>query len=294
MPNPKLTLFLPILFAALWSTGFSSAKLGLPYIQPYSLLAIRFVLTLILLGGIVLLLKPPMPQTRRGYIDVFISGLLIHAAYLGGVFTAIKLGLPSGITAVVVGLQPVLTTLITQRFQSAAAIITSVLGFVGLLLVVSGGKFDAAELDAQLYLPALISLLGITLGTLYQKKHCADFHVLTITFLQYLPTVLVFSILAFSLEHEPIVWHSNLIISITWLVLVLSIGAIMLMSYLYQHNSASLVANYFYLAPPLALIQGYFMFDESIGAVNLLGMILIVAAIYLSPKLAGRQGKKNT
>lgn len=277
-----LTKTLPFTFAFLWSTGFIGAKYGLPYIEPYSFLAIRLAITLVILFMIIVILKPVFPNRQRTYIDIFISGVLIHAAYLGGVFTAIKLGLPAGITAVIVGLQPIITIVYAHGFKSPMALLTSAFGFIGLILIVTDSNL-LLGIGLEPLLPCLLALVGITFGTIYQKQRCSETHIIVIAFLQYIPSLLIFGALAYSFESEQtIIWSSELIYALLWLSIILSIGAILLMSLLYKHNSASIAANYFYLAPPFALLQAYFFFDERINMLKLVGIALVVVSIYLT------------
>lgn len=279
---------LPLIFAFLWSTGFIGAKYGLPYIEPFSLLAIRFVITLVFLGLIIALLKPGFPAVPARYGQVAVAGLLIHGFYLAGVFVAIKWGMPAGMAAVIVGVQPVLTVLLTNRGQSPRLLLMSAVGFIGLFLVLlREGQADLANAAASLpwttYMPVVIALIAITLGTLYQKRYCADIHIVTSAFLQYIPTTLFFLVLAYGVERGSwavITWHPQLIFAILWLVIVLSIGAVMLMNLLYRHHSANTAASYFYLSPPFALMLGYLLFDEAVSAINLLGIVLVAISIY--------------
>lgn len=281
---------LPFVFALLWSTGFIGAKYGLPYIQPYSFLALRFIMTLALLGLVLLIMKPPFPRKAQTYWHLLLAGILIHVAYLGGVFSAIKLGMPAGVTAVIVGVQPLLTVLLIQRLSSLKLLFAAAVGFLGLILVLfraQAGAQDLPTADWSVYLPAIIALLGITLGTLYQKKHCADVHIISSAFLQYIPTGIIFVALAVFFETgsgQTIEWHAELIFALLWLVVVLSVGAVVLMNLLYQHNSASGAASYFYLSPPFALLLSYFLFDETMSLINIVGILLIVASLYLTSR----------
>ncbi|NJO12926.1 MAG: DMT family transporter [Gammaproteobacteria bacterium] len=278
------------MFALLWSTGFIGAKLGLPYIGPFTFLAIRFLITLTLLSGLLLFLRPAFPVSRASYAHAFASGLLVHVAYLGGVFGSIKLGLPAGVTAIVVGMQPILTTLVfvAQKSIPAKALLTSTLGFVGLccVLVKSNGSWS---FEWSSLWPAFVALAGITFGTLYQKRKCSSLNVLTLASLQYVPTAIAFALLALVFEqHEPIVWHRDLVFALLWLVLVLSIGAILLMNWMYQHQSAAKAANFFYLAPPFALIEAYLLFGEKISALNTLGILLVLVSLFASNQVVGK------
>ncbi|MFT4609551.1 MAG: drug/metabolite transporter (DMT)-like permease [Cellvibrionaceae bacterium] len=287
--NRAIIQFSPILFPLLWSTGFIGAKYGLPYIQPFSFLALRFLLVLILFGGIILLLRPPMPKNLSVVKAVFISGLLIHGIYLGGVFVSIKLGMPAGIAAVIVGAQPVLTVLLANRLSSIKLLLVALLGFVGLLMVLSvESSVDDKPLVLLTYLPVILSLLAITYGTIYQKKYCAGVHIISQAFLQYIPTGILFLLAALIFESSSftsIVWHIDLFFALFWLAIVLSIGAVLLMSVLYQNNSANVAASYFYLSPPCTLIIAYFLFDEQLTLLNLLGICLVVLSVYLTTVL---------
>jgi drug/metabolite transporter (DMT)-like permease len=291
--NRAIVQFSPILFPLLWSTGFIGAKYGLPYIQPFSFLTLRFLMVLILFGGIILMLRPAMPKSLGVVKAVFISGLLIHGIYLGGVFVSIKLGMPAGIAAVIVGAQPVLTVLFASKFSSIKLLLVALLGFVGLLLVLSvESSVDEKPLVMLTYLPVILSLLAITYGTIYQKKHCSDVHIISQAFLQYIPTGILFLLAALIFESgsfTSVVWHIDLFFALFWLAIVLSIGAVLLMNVLYQNNSANVAASYFYLSPPCTLIIAYFLFDEQLTLLNLLGICLVVLSVYLTTVL----NKKN-
>jgi len=288
---------LPFLFAFLWSTGFIGAKYGLPYIEAFTFLAVRMVLAVLLIGLIILIVRPPFPEEKQRYIHLMIAGLLIHAFYLGGVFSAISFGLAAGATAVIVGMQPLLTVFLVQGFSSLKLLFVTLIGFIGLLLVLFKGGDPTAKAmlensnELYAYLSALVALIGITFGTLYQKKHCSQVNTITSAFVQYIPTCVIFCIIALSIEAEqiPLIdWNVHLFFAIFWLVVVLSIGAVMLMNLLYQHNSASSAASYFYLSPAIALIISYFMFDEVLNIINIVGMVLIVVSLYFTAVLQKR------
>ena len=279
----------PILFPLLWSTGFIGAKYGLPYIQPFSFLALRFLVVLILFGGLMLVLRPAMPKSLGVVSAVFVSGLLIHGIYLGGVFLSIKLGMPAGIAAVMVGAQPVLTVLLANGLSSMKLLLVALLGFVGLLLVLSVESSGSDKpLGMLTYLPVFLSLLAITYGTVYHKKYCSNVHIISQAFLQYIPTGILFLLASLVFESgsfTAIIWHVDLFFALFWLAIVLSIGAVLLMNVLYQNNSANVAASYFYLSPPGTLIIAYFLFDEQLSLLNLLGICLVVLSVYLTTVL---------
>jgi len=281
-----LERFLPLIFVLFWSTGFIGSKLGAPHIEPFTFLAIRFSITLAILSLIILVMKPEFPEGWKIKCHVFYTGLLIHAVYLYGVFLAIKLGLPTGIAAAIVGFQPVLTTLIIHKAKAPLLIGVALLGFAGLLMVVLDEGISFSGVTWQVYLPCFLSLLGITLGTIHLKKYCGGVNLITLTWLQYIPTFLVLTAGAFIFERGATInWTGELVFAILWLAVVLSIGAVILMSYLYKKRAANVVASYFFLTPPVTLIMGYVLFDERIHLINLLGFALVVASIYLTKKL---------
>lgn len=291
--NRTIIQFSPLLFPLLWSTGFIGAKYGLPYIQPFSFLALRFTIVLLLFGVLILVLRPAMPKSLAVYRAVFLSGLLIHGVYLGGVFFAIKLGLSAGIAAVIVGIQPLLTLLLANRFSSIKLLSVALLGFIGLLLVLSSeGSKDNASIGFLAYLPVVLSLFAMTYGTIYQKNNCSNVHIISSAFLQYIPTGILFILASVIFEKNAftaIVWHGELLFALFWLSVVLSIGAVLLMNILYQNNSVNVAASYFYLSPPFALIMAYFLFDEELTRLNALGIFFVALSVYLTTTLTKKK-----
>jgi drug/metabolite transporter (DMT)-like permease len=168
-------------------------------------------------------------------------------------------------------------------------LLVALLGFVGLLLVLSVESSGSDKPLAILtYLPVILSLLAITYGTIYQKKYCSNVHIISQAFLQYIPTGILFLLAALVFESgsfTAIVWHVDLFFALFWLAIVLSIGAVLLMNVLYQNNSANVAASYFYLSPPGTLIIAYFLFDEQLSPLNLLGICLVVLSVYLTTVL---------
>ncbi len=275
--------FYPLFFVFLWSTGFIGAKYGLPYAGPLSFLLVRYGLVIVLMGVIAFTTRAPWPKTPAQWLHIGVSGVLVHAVYLGGVFIAIKHGLPAGITALVVGMQPLLTALgagwllgekVSGRQWGGLA-----LGFVGVGLVVSG-KFGDAALGRKL-IPALVALLGITAWTLYQKRFCAKFDLRTGSVIQFVPSAAV-TVLAIALfEDFHVEWTGQFAFALGWLVLVLSIGAISLLNLLIRSGSAVNVASLFYLTPLSTAIIAWALFGERLSPIAIFGMLLAVSGVYL-------------
>ena len=276
--------FYPLLFVFLWSTGFIGAKYGLPFADPLSFLLARYGLVIVLMTALALLTRAPWPKEPAQWLHIGVSGVLVHAVYLGGVFIAIKHGLPAGITALVVGMQPLLTAFgagwllgekVSGRQWAGLA-----LGFVGVGLVVSGKLGETAALGPML-LPALVALFGITVGTLYQKRFCARFDLRTGSVIQFVPTALLTALTIILFGEFNIEWDGQFLFALGWLVLVLSIGAIGLLNLLIRSGSAVNVASLFYLTPPTTALIAWALFGETLSLTALAGMLLAIGGVYL-------------
>ena len=282
MPTPQALL--PFLFVFLWSTGFIGAKFGLPYAEPLTFLLARYVLVLGLMTSLVLATRAPWPRDPRQIFHIGVSGVLVHGLYLGGVFVAIKHGLPAGVTALLVGMQPLLTAfgagwLLGERV-SLRQWLGLALGFVGVSLVVAN-KLGEVPLG-PLLIPAIVALLGITAGTLYQKRFCPHFDLRSGSVIQFLPTAVLTALVAGATESMHIEWTGQFVFALLWLVLVLSFGAISLLNLLIRGGSAVNVASLFYLTPPSTALIAWLVFDETLTGLALAGMVLAVAGVYLA------------
>ena len=282
--------FAPFLFVFLWSTGFVGAKFGLPYAEPLSFLLVRYFFVIGLMTLLALATKAPWPQDARRWFHIGVSGVLVHAFYLGGVFVAIKHGLPAGITALVVGMQPLLTAFGAGAFLGEAVTrrqwLGLALGFVGVFLVASA-KFDGPGSNAPLLammIPAIVALLAITIGTPYQKRFCPSFDLRTGSVIQFLPTAAITTVAVLMFEDFRIEWAPQFIFALGWLVLVLSLGAISLLNLLIRSGSAVNVARLFYLTPPTTALIAWAVFGETLSGAALAGMGLAVGGVWLARK----------
>lgn len=291
-PSPsRFAIFAPFLFVLLWSTGFIGAKFGLPYAEPLTFLATRYVLVIALMGALALAMRAPWPQDRRQIFHIGVTGLLVHGVYLGGVFMAIHRGLPAGITALVVGLQPLLTALgagwLLGERVTARQWIGLALGFAGVALVV-GSKAalapEAAGALSWMLAPAIAALAGITCGTLYQKRHCPSFDLRTGAVVQFVPTLALTAAVAAMTETRHITWSGDFVFALLWLVLVLSLGAISLLNLLIRRGSAVNVASLFYLTPPTTALMAWLLFGETLTGTALAGMLIAVSGVWLARK----------
>lgn len=281
---------MPILFVLLWSTGFIGAKFGLPYAEPFTFLLIRSALTLLILVPLVWVLRAPWPGSPRLWGHAAVTGLLVHGCYLGGVFYSIDLGLPAGLASLLVGLQPLLTAALALPLLGERLTrwqwIGLLLGLVGITLVLSGkldleggGLFQGFGLAALAFVIA--ALLGISAGTLYQKRYCGDMPLLSGTVVQYLGSGLFFGLAALLFETRQVEWTPTFILTMGWLVLVLSIVAILLLMALIRRGEASRVASLFYLVPPVTALEAWWLFDETLGPVALTGMLIAISGVVM-------------
>jgi drug/metabolite transporter (DMT)-like permease len=285
-----VTRFYPLLFVLLWSTGFIGAKFGLPYAEPITFLCVRYGLVIGLMGLVALATRAPWPAEPRQWLHIGVTGLLVHALYLGGVFSAIHKGLPAGITSLVVGLQPLLTALGAGLLLGERVLPRQwaglVLGFGGVGLVVSSKVVAVAGgsgLQAML-VPALLALAGITAGTLYQKRFCPSFDLRTGAVIQFVPCLLVSGLFAAQTETMVIDWSGQFVFALLWLVLVLSVGAISLLNLLIRSGSAVNVASLFYLTPPTTALIAWAVFGETLTGLALVGMGITVFGVWLARK----------
>ena len=284
------TLFMnrsaPLLFVLLWSTGFIGAKFGLPHAEPLSFLLIRYLLVISLMCLVALAMRAPWPKDARQWFHIGVSGLLVHGVYLGGVFIAISKGLPAGVTSLVVGIQPLFTAVGAGWLLNEAVLARQwlglVLGFVGVALVVSGKLGSGFGLEALW--PALAALAGITVGTLYQKRFCHSFDWRTGAIAQFLPTAVATAVVVALTENFRVEWVPEFIFALSWLVLVLSVGAISLLNMLIRRGSAVNLASLFYLVPPCTALIAWLLFDEKLAGMALAGMALAVWGVYLARK----------
>ncbi len=274
----------PGIFVLLWATGFLIAKLGVPYAQPLTILAIRFVLAAMMMAGVAFVMRAPWPRSWRRIGHIATIGILLHAVYLGGCYIAIYAGMPAGMAALIVGFQPILTAamagpILGERTRPLQWIGIAI-GFVGLMMVLwERIVIDLSHPAALLF--AILSLLGITSATIYQKRFCPSFDLRSGTAIQYIAASLVMVPLTLVLGIGEIVWAPTFIFALAWLVIVLSGVSIALLTWMISRGAASKVASLFYLTPPIAAIGSYFWFDETLSPLALAGMAVIVFGLYL-------------
>jgi drug/metabolite transporter (DMT)-like permease len=275
---------MPLLFVIIWSTGFVAAKFGLPYAPPLTFLLLRFAGVLVVLLPLVIVMRAPWPVGQIKHIAL--SGVLVHAGYLAGVWCAIQLGMPAGLSALIVGMQPVLTAfaapLVGESLQRRQWFGLA-LGLCGVGLVVAN-KITLIGLSWQSIALCLFALLSITIGTLYQKRNCASFDLRSGTVIQFAASFIVILPFAIALENftpmlQTVHWTASFIGAWLWSVLALSIGAIFLLFALIRKSAATRVTSLLYLTPPTTAVMAWLMFGEAFSITGMIGMMLAVVGV---------------
>jgi drug/metabolite transporter (DMT)-like permease len=286
----------PALFVLLWSTGFVGAKYGLPYAGPFTFLSARLVTAAAVLAVLAAALRSAGLSSRTQYGRASIAGLLLHAGYLGGVFYGISLGVPAGVSAVVVSLQPVLTAVLAARVLQERPTrrqwLGLVLGLAGVALVVGPG---IARTDGNGSIPmvgllaCLLALASGTAGTVWQKRHGDSIPMLWGTVVQYAAAAAVLVVIALGTEDLSVRWTGEFVAAFAWLVLALSIGAVLLLLLLLRRGTAAGVSSLYYLVPPATALEAYLLFGERLGGLSLAGMVVTVlgVALVVVPPVSG-------
>jgi drug/metabolite transporter (DMT)-like permease len=274
----------PALFVLLWSTGFVGTKYGIPYAEPFSFLFSRMVLVVCIITLVAVFTRAPWPKTPLAMLHIAVAGLLVHAAYLIGVLYATKLKLPIGFIALIAGLQPILTAWLASQFfgerLQKIQWLGMAMGFTGVMLVVASktqlGTMNWAGLGF-----AAMALVGITLGTLYQKRFCADMDLRTGGAVQYAATAILAGLLMIVVDTKPIQWTGEFIFALVWLAVVLSLAAIGLLYLMIRHGATAKVASLFFLTPSVTAIMAFLLFNESLNALAIGGLLVSAIGVAL-------------
>ncbi|MCD8504484.1 MAG: DMT family transporter [Burkholderiaceae bacterium] len=270
------------LFVLVWSTGFIVAKYGMPYTDPMTFLTLRFAGVLVVMVPLSLWWRPSWP-TLQSMAHIAVAGLLMHVGYLGGVWTAIKLGMPAGLTALIVGLQPVLTAFLAARLAEKVSMrqwAGLVFGFGGVAIVLADNLgFDGVTFWGVLL--CFIALISFTAGTIYQKHFCPMFDLRAGTMIQYAASMLVAGLMMVAFEPMTVQWTVEMIGALVWSVLFLSIGAMSLWFVLLRQGAATRVSTLFYLTPPTVAVMAWILFDEALSLWVALGTLVTVVGVWL-------------
>lgn len=279
----------PLIFVSLWSTGFIAAKYSMMNADPFVFLCLRFSLTAIVLVPIILFLGMELPRSIWQHRHDMITGLLLHCGYLGFLFWPIKDGVPSGIVAIIIGVQPLLTMALAAAFigESLAfrKLVGLMIGFIGVSVVLIGKYGISLGMNGGLsgfnLGLCIISLVSMATGVFYQKKFCDQSRLLTGTLMQYVAAAIATAFFASLFEESwTIHWTAGFALALSWQVLGLSIGAVVLLMSIIRLGEAGRVSSMFYLVPPLVVIEAHFLFNETLGLLSVIGMLMCMVGIY--------------
>jgi len=272
----------PAIFVVLWSTGFIATKYVVHDADPLTYLAIRMALVVVLMAVIVAIARPRWPD-RIGIAHSAVAGVLVHGFYLGGTAIAIAHSIPAGLSALIPGLQPILTSTIANRWlgervrpmQWAGLL----LGLAGVVLILHNRPMGGEA--GWGWFASAVSLVSITLGTLYQRRYCNAIDWRAGNLVQYIAVTIFFGIGAWLLENNVVHWTAEFALALIWLVVVLSIGSIGLLYWLIRRSAATSVASLFYLVPTVTSLMAFILFGERLDAIAIVGMTACAAAVFL-------------
>ena len=272
----------PAVFVVLWSTGFVATKYVLNSAEPLTYLAIRMVVVVGLMAVIAAIARPKWPD-RIGVAHSIVAGILVHGFYLGGTAIAIAHSIPAGLSALIPGLQPILTSTLANRWLGERVTPLQwgglLLGLGGVVLILHGRPMSG---DAGWgWLASGVSLVSITLGTLYQRRYCNRIDWRAGNLVQYLAATVFFATGAWLFENNHVHWTREFVLAVAWLAVVLSIGSIGLLYWLIRHSAATSVASLFYLVPAVTAVMAYVLFGERLDTVAIAGMVACAAAVFL-------------
>lgn len=291
----SLMRFAPIVFVLLWSTGFVGAKYILPFAEPFVFLTIRYAVATVLLAVIAKAIGESLSLTSSQIWQSISVGVFLQVIYIGGVFYAVHLGVPAGITSAIVSLQPIVVSVLAVKFLGekirwvqAGGLILGLLG-VSLLLLpkVFSGDFST-NFSGVGILSCFLALSGTTAGYLLQKKSGTDIPFLPGTAVQFAAATVIFALAATFTEEWKVEVTTEFLLALAWIVIALSIGSIFLLFYLLKHDSASSVSSLYYLVPPLTAIEAFVLFREKISPIGLFGMALAALGTILVTRKASR------
>jgi drug/metabolite transporter (DMT)-like permease len=275
----------PFLFVVLWSTGFVATKYVINNAEPLTYLAIRMSIVVGIMLVIAAVARPKWPD-RIGIVHSAVAGILVHGFYLGGTAIAIAHSIPAGLSALIPGLQPILTSTIANRWLGERVTPLQwaglLLGLGGIVLILHNRPLTG---DAGLgWLASIVSLVSITLGTLYQRRYCNHIDWRAGNVVQYVAVALFFAAGAYAFEDGVVHWTREFVLALAWLALVLSIGSIGLLYWLIRHSAATSVASLFYLVPAVTALMAFVLFGERLDAIAIAGMAICAAAVFLVNK----------
>ncbi len=291
-----LTRIAPYVFVVLWASGFIGSKLGAADAEPFTFLSVRFLIVLAVLVPLAFFAtgQRTLSWSERGH--AMVAGTLLHGAYLGGVFWAIRHGMPAGVIALIVSLQPIVTSMLaglllgeTLTRQHWAGLALGLAGVVLILAPKLANVLTGSDgINAATLTAAIIALGGMTSGTLYQKRFVTGLPILAGTVWQFAGVLAVIGAAALLFEQQAIQWTPRFIFALGWLSFVVSIGAISMLMVLIRDNAVAGISGLFYMTPAVTAVMAYLLFGETMDTVQLAGLVLVSVAVLLIVKVQAK------
>lgn len=289
-PTEDFSRYMPVVFVGIWATGFVVARLVAPHVDPLSFLSYRFVISALLFAAFAFLVKAPWPQGVRGWWEAAVAGVLLQGVYLGGVFWSVAHGLPAGISALLAGLQPLLTALLAYPLLGesvgARRWVGILLGFIGAVLVLAPHLASGlADISPLTLIVGFVAMLGITFGTLWQKHTASQIDLRTNAAVQFFGAALFTAPIALLTEQGRFDMTWQAWTGLAWAVFGLSIGAISLLLIMIKRGSVASVASLFYLVPPVVAVLAYVLFGEQLSLLQMAGMLVAAIGVVIATRV---------
>lgn len=284
-PRQDLVLLaIPATFVLLWSSGFIAAKIGLGHADTLTFLALRYGVVTVLMAGVAFAMRAPWPKNWLEVGHIAVAGSLLQALYFGGVWLAMGMGVGAGVAALIVCMQPILTAAVVGPLLGERVTrrqwLGLLLGFAGVALVVAH-KLALGLGSTEGMVWAFIGLLGITFGTIYQKKYCAKMDPRSGSAIQFFVAAVLIAPLALIFEDGVIHWTPSLIAALAYIAVFLSLVSMILLTVMIRRGAVSRMTSIFFLVPPISTLLGYLILDEPVGLVALAGMAVAVIGVAL-------------
>ena len=281
MVNRQTNLIYPI-FIIIWSSGFIVSRLGMPFSEPMTFLFLRFSGVCVLMLPIILWKKIPWPSLQQ-IVHIAVAGSLLQFGYLAGVWISVRAGMPAGLSALIVGLQPILTALlayfVAEKINSRQWL-GLFLGLIGVVLVLSA-KLNTHGVTMSNILWNVFALISITAGTIYQKKYCPSFDLRIGSFIQFMTSAFISGLAAIAFETRVVQWSNEMIGALVWSIFFISIGAISLLFVLIRRGNATKVSSIMYLTPPTTAVLAWIFFKEPLTPIIVIGTIVTSLGVLL-------------
>lgn len=279
----RASVLAPFLFVFIYGSGFVGAKLGLPYAEPVTFLALRFGIAAIILGGVALLLRVTWSLVNIQW--VLLSGVLLQGVFSVGTFYALVYGMKPAVSALIIALQPLLVAVLGGRYLMEVVTpqrwLGLLLGIVGVAIVVADGlSTEGLSIGSLLWIG--VALLGLTLGQLIQKKHCSSMNLWSGGCIQCCAAAIVMVIPVIWMGAESIEWHSSFIIGLVWMTVGVSVGALTLLFFMLKRNTANQVSSVFYGVPVAAALIAWPLFGQVPTIVDVIGFSVVAISVIIA------------